>query len=57
MKSYHATGTIDAEPDVIWAILTDGPLYRLGSGVVRVEGRIAPGEIAAGLRKRAETGT
>ena len=45
MKSYEATSTIDAPPDVIWAILVDAPGYPTwDSGVERVEGRIAPGE-------------
>ncbi len=45
MKSYEATATIDAHPDVIWAILTDAPGYAAwDSGVQRVEGTIAPGE-------------
>lgn len=45
MKSYEATAVIDASPDAIWAILTDGPAYtEWDSGVDRVEGRIAPGE-------------
>jgi hypothetical protein len=45
MKSYDATATIQASPDAIWAILTDAPGYQVwDSGVVRVDGRIAPGE-------------
>lgn len=45
MKFYQAESTINARPDAIWAILTDGPGYTAwDSGVVRVEGRIAPGE-------------
>jgi hypothetical protein len=45
MKEYNATATISATPETIWAILTDGPGYSTwDSGVVRVEGRIAPGE-------------
>jgi hypothetical protein len=36
---------IAATPDRIWAVLTDGEHYPdWDSGVVRVEGRIAPGE-------------
>jgi len=45
MKFYEASRTIRANPDAIWVILTDGAGYSLwDSGVVRVEGRIAPGE-------------
>jgi hypothetical protein len=45
MKFYEAASTIKASPDTIWAILSDGAGYTSwDSGVVRVEGRIAPGE-------------
>ena len=45
MKFFEATSLIEANPDTIWAILTDAPnLSRWDSGVERVEGRIAPGE-------------
>ena len=45
MKSYEASATIQASPDAIWAILTDGPGYSgWDSGVERVEGSIAAGE-------------
>jgi hypothetical protein len=45
VKFYEASSTITANPDAIWAILTDAPNYsRWDSGVERVEGRIAPGE-------------
>lgn len=45
MRSYEAAAAIAASPETIWAILTDGPnLSEWDSGVVRVEGRIAPGE-------------
>ena len=45
MKSYDASATIQASPDAIWTILTDAARYsQWDSGVVRVEGRIAPGE-------------
>jgi hypothetical protein len=45
MRFYQASSTIQAGPDAIWAVLTDGPRYAdWDSGVVRVEGRIAPGE-------------
>jgi hypothetical protein len=45
MKSYEADTSINAAPDRVWAILTDATGYPTwDSGVVRVEGRIAPGE-------------
>ncbi len=45
MKAYEATATIDAPPDTVWTILTDGGAYtRWDSGVRSLEGRIAPGE-------------
>lgn len=45
MKYYEATSVIEADPDAIWAILTDGLNYpNWESGVERVEGRIASGE-------------
>ena len=45
MKSFEATVQIDASPDAIWSVLTDATGYpSWDSGVVRVEGRIAPGE-------------
>jgi hypothetical protein len=45
MKSYEASAIIDASPHAIWTVLTDAPGYQTwDSGVVRVEGRIAPGE-------------
>jgi hypothetical protein len=45
MRAYDASSTIEASPDAIWAILTDAPGYTTwDSGIVRVEGRIAPGE-------------
>jgi Polyketide cyclase / dehydrase and lipid transport len=45
MRANDASSTIEASPDVIWAILTDAPGYTTwDSGIVRVEGRIAPGE-------------
>jgi hypothetical protein len=46
MRAYDATATIAASPEAIWAILTDGQNYTAwDSGVERVEGRIAPGEL------------
>jgi hypothetical protein len=45
MKYYDVSATIDAPPDRIWAIITDAGGYPTwDSGVVGVEGRIAPGE-------------
>jgi hypothetical protein len=45
VKSYEASSTINATADAIWTILTDAPGYAAwDSGVVGVEGRIAPGE-------------
>jgi hypothetical protein len=45
MKAYDATSVIQAAPATIWAILTDAPGYpKWDSGVLRVDGRIAPGE-------------
>ena len=42
MRAYEATATINAPPERIWAILTDGAAYAdWESGVDRVEGRIA----------------
>jgi hypothetical protein len=42
---YRASAVIQAEPDEIWAILTDAPGYsHWDSGVVRIEGTIAGGE-------------
>jgi hypothetical protein len=45
VKAYEASSTIRANPEAIWAVLTDASSYsRWDSGVERVEGRIAPGE-------------
>ena len=45
MKYYESTSLIDARPDAIWAVLTDAAAYtEWESGVVRVDGRIAPQE-------------
>ena len=42
---YHATSSIEADPDTIWAILTDARAYpEWDNGVVRIDGTIAPGE-------------
>ncbi len=45
MRHYESTAVIDARPEAVWAVLTDAPAYaEWDSGVVRVEGRIAPQE-------------
>jgi hypothetical protein len=42
---YRASSSIEAEPDTIWAILTDARAYpEWDNGVVRIDGTIAPGE-------------
>ncbi|MGH2968876.1 MAG: SRPBCC family protein [Solirubrobacteraceae bacterium] len=45
MRHFESSSLIDARPEAIWAVLTDAPAYPdWDSGVVRVEGRIAPRE-------------
>src|ERR1700704_6628712 len=45
MKSFEATSDIQAAPDAIWSILVDGAKYSdWESGVISVDGKIAPGE-------------
>jgi hypothetical protein len=45
VRSYEAAAAIQADPERVWAVLTDGPAFaEWDSGVERVEGRIAPGE-------------
>lgn len=45
MKRYHATRTIQASPDTIWAILVDTESYpNWDPGMERIEGRLALGE-------------
>jgi hypothetical protein len=45
MKAYEATAQIEATPETIWKILVDGQSYtHWDSGVVALEGKIAPGE-------------
>jgi hypothetical protein len=45
MRFYESEAKIQAPPDVVWSVLTDGPGYPgWDSGVERVEGSIASGE-------------
>jgi hypothetical protein len=45
MKYFSATTNIKASKETIWKILTDAPNYPTWDpGVIRIEGRIAPGE-------------
>ena len=45
MRHYESTALIEAGPEAVWSVLTDAPAYAdWDSGVVRVEGRIAPRE-------------
>lgn len=45
MKVFMATTEILAAPETIWRILTDAPNYpEWDPGIIRIEGRIAPGE-------------
>ncbi len=45
MRHYESTALIQAPPEAIWSVLTDAPGYAdWDSGVVRVEGTIAPQE-------------
>lgn len=45
MKSFEASSDVNAAPEKIWGILVDGAHYPdWDSGVLSVEGRIAPGE-------------
>lgn len=52
MKEYSATTTIEAPPETIWAILTDAEGYPTWDpGIIRLEGRIAPGEKITAVAK------
>lgn len=52
MRSYRATTTIDASPEVVWNILTDPVGYPdWDPAMERVEGRIALGETVTFLTK------
>lgn len=45
MKYYESSADIDASPETVWGVLTDGAAYPTWeSGVERVEGTIADGE-------------
>jgi hypothetical protein len=45
MRHYESTALIQVPPEAIWSVLTDAPGYAdWDSGVVRVEGTIAPQE-------------
>ena len=45
MRHYESSAFIEAGPEAVWAVLTDASAYpEWDSGVVRVEGTIAPGE-------------
>lgn len=44
MKFFEARSTIQAAPEKVWAILTDGDRFpEWDSGIDKVEGKIAPG--------------
>jgi hypothetical protein len=45
MRYYESTALIEADPNAIWAILTDAPAYTTWDSSVRaIEGRIEQGE-------------
>jgi uncharacterized protein YndB with AHSA1/START domain len=45
MKRFAAEIQIDAEPDTVWAVITDASRYTAwDSGVTRVDGEIRDGE-------------
>jgi hypothetical protein len=45
MRGFEASSVIKAEPAAVWAVLTDGANWSSwDSAVVRLDGRIAPGE-------------
>lgn len=44
MKFYEVTQTIDASPEAVWEVLSDGPGFvDWDSGIAKFEGTIAPG--------------
>ncbi len=52
MKEFTATGTINAKPETIWAILMDASKYpEWDPSAERIEGRIAPGETIKAFTK------
>jgi hypothetical protein len=54
MKEYTATGTINATPEAIWAILTNAGGYpEWDPSAERIEGRIAAGETIKAYTKLA----
>lgn len=45
MKTFSASADIKASPQTIWKILTDAASYpQWDPGIIRIEGKIAPGE-------------
>jgi hypothetical protein len=45
VRAYEASSVIDAKPETIWEVLTDGAGWSTwDSGVIRVEGAIEPGQ-------------
>ncbi len=45
MEHHESSALIEARPEAVWTVLTDAPAYSdWDSGVVRVEGSIAPQE-------------
>jgi hypothetical protein len=56
MRYYEATSTIDASPEAVWAVLSDGAAWPTwDSGVDAVDGKIATGETIK-IRSKAAPG-
>lgn len=56
MRYYEATSTINASPEAVWAVLSDGASWPAwDSGVDAVEGKIAAGETVK-IRSQAAPG-